>query len=112
MVGDEPANPNGSDGETVDVSSPNSRPRPGRPVRLFVGSLSWDTTAESLKTFFSSLGDVVDAIVVTDRDTGDSRGFGFVTMADKKAAATAVRDLDGQELDGRSIRVSVATERR
>lgn len=93
-------------------AEPGSRSRPGRPVRLFVGSLSWDTTADGLKELFGTQGDVVDAIVVTDRDTGDSRGFGFVTMADKKAAATAVRDLDGQELDGRSIRVSVATERR
>jgi RNA recognition motif-containing protein len=83
----------------------------GPPCRLFVGGLSWETTADDLRKTFEDVGTVVDAVIVLDRDTGDSRGFGFVTMADRKAATKAVRDLSGFELDGRSIRIDIATER-
>ena len=83
----------------------------GPPCRLFVGGLSWDTTADDLRKTFEDVGAVVDAVIVLDRDTGDSRGFGFVTMADRRAATKAVRDLSGFELDGRSIRIDIATER-
>jgi RNA recognition motif-containing protein len=83
----------------------------GPPCRLFVGGLSWETTADDLRKTFEDVGAVVDAVIVLDRDTGDSRGFGFVTMADRRAATKAVRDLSGFELDGRSIRIDIATER-
>lgn len=83
----------------------------GPPCRLFVGGLSWGTTAGDLRKTFEDIGEVVDAIIVLDRDTGDSRGFGFVTMADRKAASKAMRELGGLELDGRNIRVDMATER-
>ena len=83
----------------------------GPPVRLFVGGLSFDTTAESLQAAFEAAGAVVDATIVCDRDTGDPRGFGFVTMADRKAAAKAMKELGGSELDGRNIRVDMATAR-
>jgi hypothetical protein len=83
----------------------------GPPCRLFVGGLSWDTTANDLRKVFADVGEVVDAVIVTDRDTGDSRGFGFVTMSDRKTASKAMRELGGYELDGRSIRVDIATER-
>ncbi len=83
----------------------------GPPCRLFVGGLSWDTTADDLRKTFEDVGAVVDAVIVLDRDTGDSRGFGFVTMADRRAATKAVRDLSGFELDGRNIRIDIATER-
>lgn len=83
----------------------------GPPCRLFVGGLSWGTTASDLRKTFGELGEVVDAIIVTDRGTGESRGFGFVTMADRKIANKAVRELGGQELDGRTIRVDMATDR-
>jgi RNA recognition motif-containing protein len=83
----------------------------GPPCRLFEGGLSWDTTADDLRKTFEDVGAVVDAVIVLDRDTGDSRGFGFVTMADRRAATKAVRDLSGFELDGRSIRIDIATER-
>lgn len=83
----------------------------GPPCRLFVGGLSWDTTAAELRKVFADVGEVVDAVIVTDRATGDSRGFGFVTMADRKVATKAMRDLGGQEIDGRSIRIDIATER-
>jgi RNA recognition motif-containing protein len=89
----------------------NDQHSSGPPCRLFVGGLSWDTTADDLRKTFEDVGTVVDAVIVLDRDTGDSRGFGFVTMADRKAATKAVRDLSGFELDGRSIRIDIATER-
>lgn len=79
--------------------------------RLFVGGLSWDTTVDGLKAAFAEIGEVADAVVVTDRDTGRSRGFGFVTMADHRDGARAIDELDGTELDGRSILVKPATDR-
>ncbi len=82
------------------------------PSRLFVGGLSWNTTADELRAPFEKLGEVADAAVVMDRDTGKSRGFGFVTMADRRDAAKAIEELNGSELDGRPIVVNVATERR
>jgi RNA recognition motif-containing protein len=82
------------------------------PSRLFVGGLSWDTTADDLRAAFERIGEVADAAVVMDRDTGKSRGFGFVTMADRRDASRAIDEMDGAELDGRNIVVNVATERR
>ena len=82
------------------------------PSRLFVGGLSWDTNAEELKTAFEQYGKVADCAVVADRDTGKSRGFGFVTMADRRDASKAIEGMDGAELDGSEIVVNVATERR
>ena len=75
--------------------------RGGRGARLFVGRLSWDTTAAELRQLFETCGEVVDAVVVLDRDTGRSRGFGFVTMASQSDAKKALTELDGRELDGR-----------
>lgn len=83
----------------------------GPPCRLFVGGLSWDTTADELRKVFEDVGEVVDATIVTDRDTGDSRGFGFVTMADRRAATKAVKQLSGFEVDGRPLRIDMATSR-
>jgi hypothetical protein len=82
------------------------------PAKLFVGSLSYETDNRSLRSAFEAFGEVADAVVITDRDTGRSRGFGFVTMADRKDAQIAIKKLDGAELDGRNIVVNVATERR
>jgi len=82
------------------------------PSRLFIGGLSWGTTADDLRAAFERIGEVADAAVVTDRDTGKSRGFGFVTMADRRDASKAIEEMDGAELDGRNIVVNVATERR
>ena len=80
--------------------------------KLFVGGLSGNTTNAELETAFASCGDVVEANVVTDIDTGSSRGFGFVTFQDEHGAARAVETLDGSTLDGRTIRVDRANERR
>ena len=82
------------------------------PGRLFVGGLSWDTSGDDLREAFQQFGKVADAAVVTDRDTGKSRGFGFVTMADRRDAAKAIEAMDGADLDGRDIVVNIATERR
>lgn len=79
--------------------------------KLFVGGLSWDTNDEGLRTAFSQFGVVTEAKVVMDRDTGRSRGFGFVTMDDAESAKTAMREMDGADLDGRAIRVNEANER-
>ncbi len=81
------------------------------PCRLFVGGLSWDTTETVLRELFSQFGHITDAVILTDRGTGKSRGFGFVTFGNRKDGAKAVEDLNGYELDGRNIVVNVATER-
>jgi cold-inducible RNA-binding protein len=79
--------------------------------KLYVGNLSYDTTDSGLESLFTQAGSVVEASVVTDRDTGRSRGFGFVEMADVTAAAAAIEQLDGKELDGRNIKVAEAKPR-
>ncbi len=76
--------------------------------KLFIGSLSWDTTDESLKAFFAEVGEVVEAKVITDKFSGRSKGFGFVTMSSDEEAAAAVEKLNDAELDGRSIKVDYA----
>jgi len=80
-------------------------------TKLFVGGLSWDTTDESLNAAFAAFGRVVEAKVIMDRDTGRSRGFGFVTLDSNEAVQAAIAKLDGSTLDGRSIRVNEAQER-
>ena len=79
--------------------------------KLFVGGLSWNTVDASLRAAFERFGEVVDAKVITDRETGRSRGFGFVTMSDDAAASQAVTEMDGKAIDGRTIKVSEALER-
>ena len=76
--------------------------------KLFVGSLSWGTNDDALRTAFSVHGEISEAVVISDRDTGRSRGFGFVTFEDDDAADKAVAALNGTDLDGRTIRVDVA----
>src|SRR4030042_5893220 len=76
-------------------------------VKLFVGGLSWDTTDDSLKSFFASAGTVVSANVIKDKYTGRSRGFGFVEMS-SDAEAEEAKKLNGQALDGRNISVNDA----
>ncbi|MBI4862681.1 MAG: RNA-binding protein [Candidatus Riflebacteria bacterium] len=79
--------------------------------KLFVGGLSWDTDDQSLRAAFAQFGDVVEAKVVTDRDTGRSRGFGFVSYSEDAAAMDACSKMNGQMLDGRTIKVEIAQER-
>ncbi len=80
--------------------------------RLYVGNLSWDATEATLNAAFSQFGEVVDAKLITDRETGRSRGFGFVTMGTDESAEEAVQALNGTLLEGRPLRVNVAEERR
>ena len=79
--------------------------------KLFVGGLAWATTTEGLRAAFEPYGEIEDAIVITDRDTGRSRGFGFVTFTTEDEATAGLEALDGQELDGRRLRVDRAQER-
>ena len=77
-------------------------------IKLFVGSLAWATTDESLNHHFAQAGTVASARVVTDRETGRSRGFGFVEMSSDDEARNALATLNNTELDGRTINVSEA----
>ena len=79
--------------------------------KLFIGGLAWATNDASLQEAFSNFGEVTEAKVILERETGRSRGFGFVTFADGAAADDAVANMDGKELDGRAIKVSEAQER-
>jgi RNA recognition motif-containing protein len=79
--------------------------------KLFVGGLSWDTNDEGLREAFSRFGSVIEAKVVTDRETGRSRGFGFVGYQDAADGAAAQQAMDGASLDGRSIRVNAAEDK-
>ena len=77
-------------------------------IKLFVGGLAFSTSTESLRSAFAAIGSVESASVVTDRDSGRSRGFGFVEMTTADEANAAVAGLDGAELDGRRIKVELA----
>ena len=76
--------------------------------QLFVGGISWDTTEDGLKAFFEGAGPVEKVNSVLDRETNRSRGFGFVTMTTEEDAQKAIQDLNGQDLDGRSLRINKA----
>ncbi|KAF3337215.1 glycine-rich RNA-binding protein 4 [Carex littledalei] len=80
-------------------------------TKLFVGGLSYSTDDQSLKEAFNNFGNVTEARVITDRETGRSRGFGFISFDTDEAAASAQSSMDGQEVEGRNIRVSLANER-
>jgi cold-inducible RNA-binding protein len=79
--------------------------------KLFVGGLSWDTNDRSLADAFSQFGTVTEAKVISDRDTGRSRGFGFVTFDAPADAQRAIAEMDGTDLDGRTIRVNQAEDK-
>ena len=80
--------------------------------KLYVGNLSYDTTAAQLETLFAQAGTVVESTVITDRDTGRSKGFAFVEMTEESAAAAAIQQFDNTQLDGRAIKVAEAKPRR
>ena len=79
--------------------------------KLYVGNLSFKTTSDDLQQLFGEAGTVESASVVTDRDTGFSRGFGFVEMSSKEEGQTAIQQLNGREIDGRSLTVNEARPR-
>lgn len=80
-------------------------------TKLFVGKLSFNTTSESLEALFKQYGPVASAQVITDRDTNQSKGFGFVEMKEEAEAQAAIAALDGKEFEGRPIIVNVAKPR-
>jgi RNA recognition motif-containing protein len=75
---------------------------------LFIGNLAYATNDDSLKAHFEQIGEVASARVVTDRETGRSKGFGFVEFVNESDNQTAIDQLNGKELDGRQINVSLA----
>ncbi len=79
--------------------------------KLYVGNISFQTDESSLEQAFSAFGNVRSAKIITDRATGRSRGFGFVEMETDDEAQECIRNLDGKELQGRNLRVSVARGR-
>jgi RNA recognition motif-containing protein len=80
-------------------------------TRLYVGNLSFRTTSDELREVFSQAGEVENATVVEDRDTGRSRGFGFVEMATAEGAAAAIEQFNGKDLGGRNLTVNEARPR-
>ena len=80
-------------------------------TKLYVGNLSYNVSEDELKEVFASKGSVISANIVTDRDSGRSRGFGFVEMEDYDAAENAITELNGSEFHGRKMVVNVAKPR-
>lgn len=80
-------------------------------MNIYVSHLSWGTKSDALQDAFSQFGEVSSANVITDRETGRSRGFGFVEMPNDEEAQRAIDELNGTELDGRTISVNVARPR-
>ena len=79
--------------------------------KLYVGGLSWGTDDSGLRAAFEQYGEVTEAKVITDRDSGRSRGFGFVTFTEEASATAAIESMNGSELDGRTLKVNEAQER-
>ncbi len=77
-------------------------------MKIYVGNLSFDTTEDSLRELFGQHGDVDEVAIISDRDTGRSRGFGFVTMPNSSQAQAAMSALNGTECDGRTLNVNEA----
>src|SRR6184192_932608 len=80
-------------------------------MKLYVGNLSFDTSSNELQTLFAQAGTVESVSLIEDRETGRSRGFGFVEMSSSEEGATAIQKFDGQEVRGRALRVNTAKPR-
>ena len=79
--------------------------------KIFVGGLSWGTDSEGLRNSFEKFGEISDARVITDRETGRSRGFGFVTFENESSVSDAISEMHDVELDGRTIKVTEAQDK-
>jgi len=79
--------------------------------KLYVGNLSYGTVEDGLRTAFQAFGNVVSAKIITDRDSGQSKGFGFVEMSSDDEAHAAIDGMNGQNLDGRAVRVNEAMDK-
>ena len=80
-------------------------------MNIYVGNLSFDTTDDQLRQAFGSYGEISSVNIITDKYTGESRGFGFVEMSDQSAATAAISGLNGTELNGRTLNVNEARPR-
>ncbi len=80
-------------------------------MQIYVGNISYTTTPESLETLFGQYGEVESVKLITDRETGRAKGFGFVTMNDDSAAQNAIDELNEKEYDGRTLRINEARPR-
>ena len=80
-------------------------------MKLYVGNLSFDTSAQDLETLFGEIGTVESTNLIEDRDTGRSRGFAFVEMSSEEEGENAMSQLNGKEIDGRELKVNVAKPR-
>ncbi len=80
-------------------------------MKLYVGNLSFDTSAQDLEKMFGEIGTVESTNLIEDRDTGRSRGFAFIEMSSKEEGQNAISQLDGKEIDGRGLKVNVAKPR-
>lgn len=80
--------------------------------KLYVGNLSYETTEATLSELFAAIGEVLSVSLITDRMSGRSRGFAFVEMAEQSAAQEAINQLNGREVDGRSLKVNEARPKR
>ena len=80
-------------------------------MKLYVGNLPWSTTEDDLRELFSSIGETYSVAVITDRETGRSRGFGFVEMSDDDGKS-AISQLDGKDFNGRPLRINEALDKR
>jgi RNA recognition motif-containing protein len=76
--------------------------------KLYVGNLPWSVTSDVLRDVFSEFGEVVDAVVISDRMSGRSKGFGFVTFADSAAAQAAIEKMHDSDMEGRKLVVNIA----
>ena len=80
--------------------------------KIYVGNMNYATSEDSLTELFSQYGEVVSVNIIKDRYTDQSKGFGFIEMSDESAASAAISALDGQDLDGRRLRVNVAENKK
>merc|ERR1719199_1375852 len=80
-------------------------------MKLYVGNLAWSVEEEDLKQAFDNFGEITFCRVITDRESGRSRGFGFVEFSNNSSGESAIQEMDGQEIQGRSIRVNEARSR-
>ena len=80
-------------------------------MKLYVGNLAWAVDDAKLKEIFAAFGTVSEAVVISDKYSGRSKGFGFVTIDDDEAAKKAIAEMDGKEVEGRAIKVSEAQPR-
>ncbi len=81
-------------------------------TKLYVGNLDYSTTSDALKTMFAVAGTVVDAVVITDKMSGRSKGFAFVEMGSEKEAEAAIKEFNGKEYEGRTLTVNEARPKR